>query len=186
MNVEEIAIERTIPYLQDKPNWTKLLKVFSAVLQSLFDKQEEFLQKFEITQASGDQLVKLGENYVLSKGELLEEEFRALILVAPFKYAKAGEINTVINAFKEVTQASNVVYAPLYPASYTLYAFCNNIPVQATEIIKEMNDIKPAGVEQTLVIMDDEFPLFLSTDTEAGGYLSTDTETGDPLGVSLC
>ena len=128
----------------------KYIKAFLTPMKRI-EKTLDDLQKYRyILTASGAQLDIIGEIVGVSRGGLLDTEYRIAIIFKIYLNRSHGTPEILIAFVKNLTEASKVHYIEHHPATVEIIFTTNKpVPVNLKRIIE---DVAPSGVEILLTL----------------------------------
>lgn len=153
---------------QEKPNITKLNKVFSKQIQELENVAFAMLTNRFLTLAEGQQLDGLGEIVGEDRDGRTDAIYKTALGTRISINRSNGEPETLINVLASLTNATDVKYKELYPASVEMTTNGTSIP---TTLSENMHKVRAAGVALTII--------------HAGGTLNPFVFENDPDGAGF-
>ena len=182
------GLEKVIPNLQ-KPNFLKLVGIFSSELQLLEDSTQQVLLNTKINTAAGINLDRLGQILDEPRDGRGDEVYRTAIRNAVFEKAKHGGINDLISVMRiQIPDAITVTIDEYYPNTALIFVEVVD-PATITEgplIAEAIRLAKQAAVEVDAVAIESEAYFLFSTTTlttpASRGFSSLSDPTGGILG----
>jgi len=176
-NYEERALDRNIEFFKGLVNWEKLLTIYAQDSQEVEDVLKDFHDKLNVQFGEGETLDVYGKIFQVARGNLTDDEYRNLILIAYIEFQKSGEIETIISAYKSLTLATRITLTEYFPASFIVNAELSETEdlTTTTTIREAIANIKAAGVEMDLTV---------SLDSGAFSFISIGNSPDPTLGFS--
>ena len=143
----EKALDRLAEQFEDKINLATLICSFTAEVQELEFVIYNLFIKRSLDSSVGVQLDGIGE--IVGKERepgQSDGNYRSAIRIQIGINNGSGEPETMISAFKELTNANNILYQENCPAGVVMYSDGGVIP----NLMEEMEKIAPAGVNLEL------------------------------------
>jgi hypothetical protein len=142
------AKARQVEFFKDKPNFDALIGVFAERYQGLEDVLRDFRDKLHIDGAEGVQIDKLGLIFQELRGNLGDVPYRAAVKTSFARKARAGEIETLIEAYGAYTRATKITLTEYFPCTVILNAEVDDpVALEDAHINAGMNRIRAAGIE---------------------------------------
>jgi len=163
---------------QQQPNFVGLIEGFAVSGQDMEDQIYRFLNELSLKDAVGQQLDGLGEILGEERGQQDDETYRASLSVRITINISRGEPETLISVLAAITSSTYVQLTEIFPARVEM--FFNGIVIPA-DLVSNMNRVKSAGVQLTLIGNSSTFPFTLAGDPIGGGF----NEEGFDLGGEL-
>jgi len=143
------ALDRLTEQFETKTRIATLICAFTAEVQEIELVIYDLLIKRSLDASTGAQLDGVGE--IVGKERepgQSDEDYRTAIRIQIGINNGSGEPETLITAFKELTNANIILYQENYPAGVSMYSDGGIVPNLKTE----MEKIAPAGVNLNLVV----------------------------------
>lgn len=169
------GIDRLVGKLRGKDKLEKLLSLFLNQTQEVEDSLIDFAGKKNIYTSEGDWLDLIGSVLGVTRNLLLDEPYRASLLLKIQTASSSGTHNEVIEAVKGYTNATSVRLTNFTLAAGTLYT---NGSINGTPLLRDLVDkIKPVGTR--IIIHTDLFNTAIMPLWELSDKLITNLEVED-------
>lgn len=150
----EKAKDRIPGFMRGAVNYESLLESFSSEIQELETVFFQLLDERHLSVAVGAQLDGIGQILDLERtvGET-DSNYRARLVARSGELAKGGEIETLIDAYLRLTEATFLVVKQTYPARVEMTAHYDGDPEDPAadqSTVDAMNNVKAGGVELDL------------------------------------
>ena len=184
---EDRGIARLPGYQQSATNWGKLLRALLSEAQSLEDALDQLENERHLSIAVGQQLDEIGTILDLAREGRSDDDYRFALQGQASALAGSGEGNVLIDGYLFLTSATGVLIAEHQPATAELFALLDADTFTSAEdnaITVAMNEIKAAGIQLILVVVNDAATTGFSflwgdeADADASGDLPTDVSHG--------
>lgn len=163
---------------QQKPNFISFVDGFAVSAQDLEDELYRFFSELSLNNATGAQLDGIGEILGESRLARTDDDYRAFLSVRISINVSRGEPETLISVLAAITESTFILFTEVYPARVEMFF---NGPTIPTNLIDNMNLVKPAGVQLVLISNPTGTPFVFSGDTGGEGF----NEEGFDIGGSL-
>lgn len=178
------AIKDRIPsHLDGAVNLQKLFDIIGPRFQELETQLFNLLNNRHLTVAAGVQLDGIGQ--ILDLVRLVGQsdiDYRAALIARSGELAKSGEMESLIGAFYNFTNATHVDASEYYPAGVLLVASNDADPESVVidqAVIDNMELVKAAGVELTMQVAEiNAFTLSDASEADANNNGPTDADHG--------
>lgn len=134
-----------IEQFKKKPRINTLVRTFAAQVQEIEYVLADLRQMKNLDQATGAQLDILGEYVGEERNGQNDDDYREAIKLRSFLNKSNGEPETVIAYAQSITNATDIVYLPLFPGKALLQIVTNFLIT--TETIEKIQKVAPAGVK---------------------------------------
>lgn len=174
-------LARLPAHLQDASNLASLLEVSAGQYQALESALQDMLVLRSIDTAMGTQLDGIGQIVDLARvlGET-DEQYRTSLRTRVLSLSRSGEVETLIQAFLELTGSGNAQYVEIYPATFQI----SGVPTvdigdpEVTDLIEErMRGVKAAGI-QMILLYASGFTLAQESEVDGNGDGPVDSDEG--------
>lgn len=168
-----------LPYqFQSQPNMISLIDGFAVSGQDMEDQLYRLFNELSIKDAIGEQLDGIGTILGEERGDKGDEDYRASLSVRITINISRGEPETLISVLAAITESTYVQLTELYPARVEM--FFNGIVVPA-DLVANMNRVKAAGIQLTLVGNSSANPFTLAGDPVGAGFNEVGLDIGGEL-----
>lgn len=147
-NYCERAQTRLLEQFGDKPDLVKYICALITSFQELEFVYGDLLSQRSLDSASGVQLDGLGDIVGVERQGLSDDKYRDVIRFQAAINASNGEPESLITATKQLTGGTDVILTELFPARALLFTNGDNV---STEIVRQLEDVAPAGVALELI-----------------------------------
>jgi len=173
-NVVGSAINRLFPWLQDKDDFTELLRAIALEIQEAENSVGEFYNNLVVEDASGELLQFWAEIMGVENRGLTDENLRRFVAHRTQVNRSAGTIDTLISIFENIAEGT-VQFWTSYPAGVVLETVRSSDLsfAERREIWKFMGDAIQAGTGFTLI------------EAEEGAFRFDDSNNGFDNGTWL-
>ena len=165
-------------------NWEGFLNAVAAQVQTYEDEIYRFFDELDLNHAIGAQLDGLGEILGESRNSRGDTEYRSALRVRLKINTSSGEPETLIEVLAAITDSTSVQLLEPSTAYIELTFDGTTIP---SDLLANMQLIKAAGVQLSLLVSSSSFPFTFDGDTAGGGLSSihAPTEGGEFSGAIL-
>ncbi len=162
----------------DKPNVLGFVDGFAVSVQDLEDETYRFFNELSLNEAIGEQLDGIGEILGEDRQSRNDDDYRAFLSVRITINISRGEPETLISVLAAITESTFVLLTEVFPARVEMFFNGATVP---TNLIDNMNLVKPAGVQLVLVSNPTGIPFVTAGDVGGEGF----NEEGFDLGGAL-
>lgn len=128
-----------------RPNIQNIVRAFVEQIQNAEDTARDLFLFLSIETATGDNLDSIGEIVNVERTSLDDTIFRQDILFQIYLNNSSGQPDVIIQAVRDLLDASQVYYSELWPAKVRLHAIVDSTPT--IDFQDKMKKIVPAGVD---------------------------------------
>jgi hypothetical protein len=170
-----LALSKLPAVFRNKTNWTKILTIFAAPFQEVYDALLQLQDERDLDNSVGEQLDILGA--ILNKRRLgADDDTYRIRLRAQIRLIKSSGTQPELLELLDTLLDGSYLFTPYYPASFVIEAVPALTASQASEFGAIIQAGKAAGVRGFLVysLEDDDATFQLAS----GDAFETDADTG--------
>jgi hypothetical protein len=181
------VIARLPGYQEEATNWGKLLRALSSEVQAVEDALNQLENERYLSVAIGQQLDDIGTILNLAREGRSDAGYRSALQGQASALAGSGEGDLLLDGFLFLTAANSVtiIEYPFATAELAAHVDLDDFTAaEDTAILAAMRQIKAAGVQLVLLVVEDvaaEGLAFIwgdSADADASGDLTADADHG--------
>lgn len=165
------ALARLPQQFKAKNNFEKLITVFQSQFEEIEVVLEQLYNDLNIDDAEGSQLDIWGEILDVDRAGQTDSVYRTRLKAAIFRYVSSGKWEEMLQGFVILTNPRYVQAGELFPAAVEFIGVGVNDPtaISPTETFNAMDDLRPAGVRISQLIVASDNPFVFFGDPDAFG-----------------
>ncbi len=168
------AKDRQVWQYEESDNFNKLIEIHAERMQILENALYDLLRFRAISTASGIQLDRLGEYYLVTRDGDSDNGYRSRIITEIARVQQAGQVEPILTSLRTLSNQSDVSLLQLFPATLIGYIYVDVFgDIADPDILAEIMDgVKAAGVKLDVAVQL-KSSAFIFSDSILGGVSGT-------------